>query len=83
MFDPVREIYEMEFRQQDLARELEHYRLVKAARQTPNGRVQNLWSRVGYWWHVLGRIRQINIAISFDLNEPFVDGAGRQRDLCN
>jgi hypothetical protein len=77
MIDFSREIYEMEFRKQDLARELENHRRVKAARQAQNGRARRFWARVGYWWHVLGRIRKIDIAISLDLNEPSVDGACR------
>ncbi len=73
MINPVREVYEMEFRQQDLTRELENNRRVKAVMGLQAGRPSHILATIRNWGHVLGQLRKIRVEVSFHLEEPCPD----------
>jgi hypothetical protein len=77
MIDPIGEIYEMEFRQRDLAKELENNRRVKLALGQRNGVAGQLFRNVGHFLRqLLSRQRRPRRDASVDLKQPFLDRLG-------
>jgi len=75
MINPVREIYEMDFRQRDLAKELENHRRVKLALGQRTGGAGYLFGRVSrFLQQLLDRQRRLRHDASVELNQPYLDG---------
>ncbi len=78
MINPVQEIYEMEFRQADLAKEMEHNRLVKTALGSSARGIGRFLAKVGHiLLHQLGRLRSSR-EVSVDLTQTYPEGSVRK-----
>lgn len=73
MITPMRHLYEMEARQQQMFEEAAHARLVREALRTYVSPLRRLMANLSRFGKLLAHLARIRIQVSFDMNDRVPD----------